>query len=112
MTFTVLFYNLYLMLVIRLKRVGRKNDPSFRLVVTDKRRASKAGRSVELLGSYNSRQKISDLKEDRIKYWLSVGAKPSDTAHNILVSKKIISAGKIDVSSKPKKQVEEKAVTG
>lgn len=104
MTLSRKFYNLYLMLVIRLKRVGRKNDPSFRLVVTDKRRAAKAGRSVELLGSYNSRQKISSFKEDRIKYWLSVGAKPSATAHNLFVSKNIISGSKINVSAKSKKK--------
>ena len=97
------------MLVIRLQRVGRKNDPSFRLVVTDKRRAAKAGRSVELLGSYNPRQKTSAFKEDRIKYWISVGAKPSDSAHNLFVSKKIIEGKKIDVSAKSKKRVEEKA---
>ncbi len=109
------------MLVIRLQRVGRKNDPGFRLVVTDKRRAAKAGYFVELLGAYNPRQKTSNFKEDRIKYWISVGAKPSDTAHNLLVSKKIISGAKINVSAKSKKQeekapssavVEEKAIAG
>lgn len=109
MTFGSLFYTLYFMLVIRLQRVGRKNDPSFRLVVTEKKRAAKAGRSVELLGSYNPRQKTANFKEDRVKYWISVGAKPSASAHNLFVSKNIISGSKIDVSSKPKKEVEEKA---
>lgn len=107
------------MLVIRLQRVGRKNDPSFRVVLMDKRRAAKAGKAVEFLGSYSSRQKTSEINEERVKYWLSQGAKSSETVHNILVSKNIISGPKIDVfasakasadkSAKPKEKVEEKA---
>lgn len=100
------------MLVIRLQRVGRKNDPSFRVVVNEKERSAKAGRIVELLGFYNPRQKKSELKEDRAKYWLSVGAKPSATVHNILVSKRVINAPKIDVSAKSKKKVEKEPVAG
>ena len=84
------------MLVIRLQRVGRKNDPSFRIIVNEKARSAKAGKIVELLGSYNPKSKNLSLKEDRAKYWLSVGAKPSATAHNILVSKGVINAPKID----------------
>jgi small subunit ribosomal protein S16 len=91
------------MLMIRLRRVGRRNDPSFRVVVVDKRRAAKAGRSVEILGSYNPRAKSFQFKEDRIKYWLSVGAKTSGTVHNLLVSKNVISGLKINVVAKPKK---------
>ena len=100
------------MLVIRLQRVGRKNDPSFRVVVNDKRRSAKAGSAVEFLGSYNPRQKTVNLKEERVKYWLSVGAKPSDTAHNLFVSKKIISSEKIDVSKKSKKEEKTSANAG
>jgi|SRR3989344_3227379 len=91
------------MLVIRLQRVGRKNDPSFRIIVNEKERSAKAGNIVELLGSYNPKTKNLSLKEDRAKYWLSVGAKPSATAHNILVSKGVLNALKIDVSAKSKK---------
>ena len=98
------------MLVIRLQRVGRKNDPSFRVVVNDKRRSAKAGSAVEFLGSYNPRQKTVNLKEERVKYWLSVGAKPSGTVHNILVSKNILTGAKVDVSSRAKKQAVAEAV--
>src|SRR3989344_4726968 len=94
------------MLVIRLQRVGRKNDPSFRIIVNEKARSAKAGKIVELLGSYNPKSKNLNLKEDRAKYWLSVGAKPSATVHNILVSKGVINAPKIDVSAKSKKKAE------
>lgn len=73
------------MLMIRLQRVGRKNDPSFRMIVIDSKRAAKKGVAVEILGSYNPRQKKVALKAERIKYWLSVGAKTSETAQSILV---------------------------
>lgn len=73
------------MLAIRLQRVGRKNDPSFRMIVIDSKRAAKKGVAVEILGSYNPRQKKAALKAERIKYWLSVGAKTSETAQSILV---------------------------
>lgn len=77
----------------------------------DKRRAAKAGKVVEFLGSYSPRQKTSKINEERVKYWLNQGAKPSETVHNILVSKNIISGPKIDVSAKPKKKEGETAST-
>jgi small subunit ribosomal protein S16 len=93
------------MLMIRLRRVGRRNDPSFKVIVVDKRRAAKVGRSIEILGSYNPRAKSFQFKEDRIKYWISVGAKTSGTIHNLLVSKNIVSGPKIN----PVKLKKEKA---
>ncbi|MBI1956860.1 MAG: 30S ribosomal protein S16 [Candidatus Niyogibacteria bacterium] len=91
------------MLVMRFQRVGRKNDPSFRVVVTQKERSAKAGRFVELVGSYNPRTKAVDLKTERIQYWLGKGVQPSATVHNLLVSKTIISGSKIHVSRSSKK---------
>jgi len=78
------------MLVIRLFRVGKKNQPSFKIVVTDKRSPPRAGRFVEGVGFYNPLTKEKVLKTERIKYWLSKGAKPSETLYNLLVSEKII----------------------
>lgn len=78
------------MLAIRLQRVGRKNDPSFRMIVIDSKRAAKKGVAVEILGSYNPRQKKVALKSERIKYWLSVGAKTSETAQSILVKQGVL----------------------
>jgi len=83
------------MLVIRFFRVGKKNQPAFKIVVTDKRRPTRAGRFVEEVGFYNPLTKEKVLKQERIKYWLSVGAKPSATFHNLLVSEKIIEDKKI-----------------
>ena len=91
------------MLVIRLKRVGRRNDPSFRVALMERQKSAKSGRVVEYLGSYDARADNSNLKAERIKYWLSVGAKPSDTIHNLLLENKVITGRKIDVAAKPKK---------
>lgn len=83
------------MLVIRFLRTGKKNQPSFKIVVTDKKNPPRGGRFVEQVGFYNPLTKEKILKQDRIKYWLSVGAKPSDTVWNLLISEKIIEGKKI-----------------
>ncbi len=97
------------MLVIRLFRVGKKNQPSFKIVVTDKKNPPKAGRFTEEVGFYNPLTKEKVLKGDRIKYWISVGAKPSPTVFNLLISEKVIEGKKIPVHKKPKTK-EEKPV--
>jgi len=94
------------MLTIRLTRKGKKNQPFFRVVVIDKRSSSKGGRAVEVLGYVDPLTKRNNLKKERILYWLSKGAKPSDTIHNLLVSEKIIDAKKIHVSKISKKTKE------
>ena len=98
------------MLVIRLFRVGKKNQPSFKIVVTDKRRPPRAGRFVEQVGFYNPATKEKVLKQERVRYWLSVGAKPSKTIYNLLVSEKIIEGKKIPVHKKAKEIEEEKPI--
>jgi small subunit ribosomal protein S16 len=85
------------MLKIRLQRVGKKNQPSFRLVLVDSRRAARSGSFIEILGSYDVRKKESRFKDEKIKEWLKKGAKLSETVHNLLVDKKIIDAPKIDI---------------
>jgi len=94
------------MLVIRLLRTGKKNQPSFRIVVVEKERSSTSGRYTEEVGFYNPLTKEKILKGERIKYWISVGAQPSDTIHNMLVSEKIIEGAKIDLHKKSKKKEE------
>lgn len=94
------------MLVIRLTRVGKKKDSSFRVVVVDSKRKIKAGNYLEMVGSYDPRINKSDLKVERITHWIKEGAKPSDTVHNLLISNKIIEGKKINVlprKSPPKK---------
>lgn len=83
------------MLTIRLFRIGRKNQPAFKIVVTDKRKSSTRGRFVEEVGVYNPVSKQRNIKGDRVKYWISVGAQPSASVHNMLVTDKIIEGAKI-----------------
>jgi small subunit ribosomal protein S16 len=82
------------MLTIRLKRVGRKHDPSFRIVVTDSRRGPKSGNYVEMLGSYNPRLNNPQINAERVSYWIATGAQVSATVHNIFVDQKIIKGAK------------------
>ncbi len=98
--FEFLYANITVMLKIRLQRVGRKNDPSFRVVLTDSKNATRSNKFKEILGSYNARQGEPVIKGDRVAYWISVGAKPSGTVHNLLISSKIITGKKINVLSK------------
>ena len=85
------------MLTIRFFRTGKKNQPFFKIVVIDKRKAPKSGRFVEEVGFYNPLTKEKNIKADRVKYWISVGAAPSDTLHNLLVKEQIIDGKKVDV---------------
>lgn len=98
------------MLKIRLQRTGRVNTPTYRIVVIEHARSTKAGKFVEQVGSYDPSTKTRVLKADRITYWMSVGAQPTPTMHNMLVSEKIISGKKINVLPKfvaPEKPAEE-----
>ncbi|OHA71176.1 MAG: 30S ribosomal protein S16 [Candidatus Wildermuthbacteria bacterium RIFCSPHIGHO2_02_FULL_49_9] len=96
------------MLTIRLQRKGKKNQPFFKIVVTEEKRSSTGGRFVEELGFYNPVTKEKSLKKERAKYWLSVGAKPSDTVYNMLVQDSVIEGKKIPKHKKSKKKQEEK----
>jgi small subunit ribosomal protein S16 len=70
---------------IRLARHGKKKAPFYRLVVADSR-SPRDGRFIELLGTYNPMTDPAEVKvnEERARYWLSVGATPSDTARALL----------------------------
>lgn len=88
------------MLVIRFQRIGRKNDPAFRAVITDSKNAAKSGKFLEIVGSYNPKAGTVVFKRDRIEHWIKEGAKPSDTLHNFLVAEKLIEGKKRNVLSK------------
>ena len=97
------------MIVIRFLRTGKKNQAFFRVVVTDKRNSTKAGRFLEILGFYNPLTKEKNLKADRIKYWISKGAQTSDTVHNLLINEGVIQGKKIPKHRPSKKKEEEKS---
>ncbi len=73
------------MLRIRLRRVGRKKQPSYRIVVAEST-APRDGKFVEVVGFYNPRTQPETItvKEERVLYWLSVGAQPSESTARLL----------------------------
>lgn len=85
------------MLMIRFQRVGRRNDPAFRIVVTEKRSKPKSG-ELEILGSFHPKTKETRFKAERISYWFSQGAQASPRVHNLLVSRGVIKGEKIPVA--------------
>ncbi len=91
------------MLKLRLARVGKRKKPFYRLMVSDNSK-DMYGDHLENLGNYNPHNKEITLKEDRIKYWLSVGAQTSDTVHNLLVKQGIIKEDKVKPISISKKR--------
>ncbi len=73
------------MLKIRLRRTGARSQASYRMVVMDSR-ASRDGKSVEIIGNYNPRTEPPTIviKEERALYWLKQGAQPTDTTARLL----------------------------
>jgi small subunit ribosomal protein S16 len=94
------------MLKIRLQRTGRKNDPHFRLIVTESTLKPKTTQFAEIVGTYNVKAGIFEAKGDRVKHWMSVGAQVSPTVHNLLISKGVLEGKKLNVL--PKKTVQAK----
>ena len=88
------------MLAIRLQRVGRKNDPSFRVIVADSKLKPKTGNVLEVLGSYNARMGKPIINTERAQYWMSVGAKASGTVTNLLIDLKAMTGKKVNVLGK------------
>lgn len=93
------------MLAIKLERIGKKNQPSFRIIVKEKR-SKMHGRSVDDLGWLNPKSKEVQVNQERALHWLKVGAKPTDTVHNLFVKSGVIKEPKTPVHKK--KKVEKK----
>lgn len=75
------------MVKIRLFRTGARNQPSFRIVATDAR-VKRDGKILEVLGFYDPKTKPATvkIKMDRVKYWLSLGAQPTEVVKKIIKS--------------------------
>jgi small subunit ribosomal protein S16 len=73
------------MLSIRMRRTGSKKRPFFRVVVSEAR-SKKEGQYIEVLGFYNPRLKpaVVEINKDRVTYWISKGARPSDSVRTLL----------------------------
>jgi small subunit ribosomal protein S16 len=74
---------------IRLRREGAKNSPYYKVVVAD-RRSPRDGKFIEIIGTYDPKipGRNSTLKIDRVEYWISKGAQPSDTVRSLIKKNK------------------------
>lgn len=95
--------------MLRFQRIGKKKQPVYRLVVSEKARDTQ-GKNQEMIGFYNptTNPKIIDLNVERIQYWLAHGAQASETVHNLLINQKIITGNKqrsVHVSTKRKQKL-------
>ena len=93
------------MLAIRLARIGKKNKSQYRIVVQEKSKAT-SSRFIEQVGFYNPHTESNtvQLKEERIKYWLSKGAQASPTVFNMLIANKIVEGSPIPLGRSKKKK--------
>jgi len=92
------------MLTIRLQRVGRVHEPTFRVVVMDSKFSPKSGKALDVIGSYDPREGkgTNHIDGDKAKKWIANGAQMSETVHNLLVDQKVITGKKINVLPKNK----------
>ncbi len=97
------------MLMIRLTRVGTKNEAQFRLVLTDSRNAAKSGKFVEVLGSYNPKSGKTQFNVEKIKERIGKGAQLSATARQLLKKDGHIFGTKKKVAKKTAKKTTKKA---
>ncbi|HBS28905.1 MAG TPA: 30S ribosomal protein S16 [Phycisphaerales bacterium] len=99
------------MVRIRLKRMGRKHRPFYRLNAVEKK-TPRDGKVIEALGWYDplatDPAKTLSINEDRVRHWLAVGAQPSDTVNDILAKRGLIDAAKWNAvrASRIKRKVE------
>ena len=86
--------------MIRFQRIGRKNDPSFRMAVLEKTAGPKAGKFIDLVGNYNPKTKAFNANKESIVSWIGKGAQLSPSLMNLLISKGILEGKKINVLPK------------
>ena len=105
------------MLTIRLSRTGKKKQPYYRIVLQESNRDPWSP-AIEVLGNYNPRldRKDAVLEKERIRYWLTKGAQPSATLHNLFIDHDLVKGEKkrkMTITAKRAKQIaEEKAKAG
>jgi len=91
---------------IRLRREGTKNRPYYKVVVAD-RRSPRDGKFIEIIGAYDPKKPghNSTLNIDRVEYWLSKGAQPSDTVRSLIkTNKKATATAEPAAKAEPKEQ--------
>ena len=100
------------MLSLRLQRIGRKHDPSYRIVATDSRRGPKSNKHVAILGHHDAVRKTTSIKDaEEVHKYLAYGAKVTDTLYNILVQQGIITGAKRNVLPQKSPVIDEEALS-
>lgn len=97
------------MLMIRLQRIGRRNRPEYRIVVTEKARAATSSNHVEVIGSYEPVHGTVSAEAERVQYWMEHGAQCSRTAHNLLIKAGALKGSKRAVKTVSPKHAGEQA---
>lgn len=77
------------MVRIRLRRMGAKKSPFYRIVVADQQ-SPRDGRFIEIIGTYDPKGSVVDVKADRVSFWLGNGAQPSDSVVKLLKTAKVL----------------------
>lgn len=104
------------MISLKLQRIGKKKQPSYRIVLVEKHR-DPWGKVIEILGHYHplTKEKKLECKVDRITYWISQGAEPSNTLYNLFLKAGILKGEKkkksVSISKKRAAKLEKKKET-
>lgn len=86
--------------MLRLQRIGRRNQPHFKVVVIEKTKGPKSRKYIDIVGSYNPKMGTISLDKESIQSWIAKGVQISDTVYNMLVDQGIVSGRKKNVLPK------------
>ena len=95
------------MLTIRLTRIGKKKQPAYRVIISEKHR-DPWGKALEILGTYNplTNPYTLNLDKDRVNYWLGKGAQCSDSIWNLFVEQKLVEGEKRHITTMKKRHAD------
>ena|SRR3989344_5124448 len=93
------------MLAIKLRRIGKKNQPSYRIVVSEKK-SKVLGKFVEDLGWYDPKNKKFKIDKERAQYRMKTGCQPTDTVYNFFVKTGVVKGPKRPVHKVNKNKIE------
>ena len=91
------------MLTIRLSRIGKKNLPLYRVIVSEKGR-DPWGKCLEILGSYNPTTKALKVESEKVNAYIAKGAQMSPTINNLFIDKGVVKVDKVRASKSKKKE--------
>ena len=95
------------MLMLRLQRIGRRNEAHFKIVVIEKTKGPKSQKYVDIVGSYNPKLGRVQIDAEKAKKWLANGVQPSDTVRNMLITQGLLEGRKVNVLPKKSPVIDE-----